>query len=166
MTCCPPRYSRFKTSYEFRRNRLLEEISFAKKILFFFGCFFLFLFMTLIYAFVNIVKIIRRYFQQKNMRQELDDKFKNSIRTNNNFHLMREWDNFHDNYTSVKDPSKFAEMKNDYDLYQTSINTSINQYRSYNEKLRKFFNKIDKNDDMKLQSLVDHKILDKNYDDW
>lgn len=75
-------------------------------------------------------------------------------------------DNFDDNYGKSNDRSQFAEKKDDFEQFNSSIDSSIKEYKEYNNKIRNFFVKHGMGKSENMPSTIDDRILDKKYDEW
>lgn len=168
LTCCPPPFSRFNNSYEFRMSRLNEEMSFATKMLTFFGFLMFFLGSILFYLGTKMTQIIMRYFEMRKVRASKKQNVEESSGSTRAIYHNPNNDDFGDDYVSKQDRSNFAERKNDYNQFTNAMDQSIKKYKEYNNRVRDFFikNRLDKKLDKNMASQIDDTIFDRKYDEW
>jgi hypothetical protein len=162
--CCPFKNSHITSSEQLRKTRLNEEISFAKQIIYSFGGIAIFLFSVVIFCIIRLITITRQYFQYKWLQRRRKSDLVERSGSSSQMFKNKENDDFRDQYQNQKD-IKYAEEKNEFEKFQTGIDKSIQQYKAYNEKLKKASKNQTQNDGY-VSGQIDKDILDREFDDW
>ena len=159
-SCCPPNDGRGLTSSGFRRQRLREEMGFATQMLVIFGVIALSLAGIILYTVSKLYKELRFYLEQR--RRQNINKHKIVENSGSKSHIMRDGSNDFEDLSRTEDTSSYAENKNDYKQFQKGIQNSIDNYKDYNKKVKKFFETEKK----QSPDVIDTRVLDTKYDDW
>lgn len=143
------------------KNLLVEKIGYSSKVLGVFTILAIILIAMVVYCVVSIIRAIVFFRKRK---AEKDIKRKRALAQSSSTSAMLSNENDNEEYTNSRDdPKQYAEAQDDYYKFQDSINKSLNEYKSYNEKLQSFF-KSTRNTDAPDQ--YDTRIFSSSDDNW
>lgn len=134
--------------------QLHKEVKNATKKLGIFTLIFLVLFVIIVFCIINITKLIVFYFSQ---RATLRESFK---ATSNNPNNPKD---DHEVYQNLDDMLN-AENNDEYNRYTSQINKSISEYKTYNEKLRKYYKENKPGE--KPGDVIDKSVLQREHDNY